>query len=105
MPWSNSRPQGNGTDAKYRTVAHRQARAALLARFQPGDPCCLCGHPMYGPTRNLDADHYPGTDQYRGLAHGNMPCPVCRLRCNRSDGARRGRGRQGALRGFTRPDW
>jgi hypothetical protein len=95
MPWSTSRP---GSAAVYRTPAHRKARAALLARFTPGDPCCLCGHPMYGPTRNLDADHLPGTEHYRGLAHGAARCPVCRKRCNRSDGARRGRARQDASR-------
>jgi hypothetical protein len=89
MPWSSSRPQGNGTDAKYRTVAHRQARAALLATFQPGDPCCLCDRPMYGPTRNLHADHWPGSDQYRGLSHAA---------CNRRDGSMRARARQTASR-------
>lgn len=95
MPWSSSRP---GTAAIYRTAAHRDARAALVAAFRPGDPCCLCGHPMHGPTRNLDADHLPGTDQYRGLAHGAARCTVCGKRCNRSDGARRGRARQTASR-------
>jgi hypothetical protein len=69
----------------YRTAAHRKARAALIAAFRPGDPCCLCGKPMYPPTRLLHADHIPGTDRYRGLAHA---------RCNVTDGAKRGRARQ-----------
>ena len=77
----------------YRTPEHRRARAALITAWTPGDPCCLCGHPMYGPARYLHADHIPGTDQYRGLAHGT-PCQVCGKRCNQSDGAKRGRARQ-----------
>lgn len=93
MPWSSSRP---GTNPIYRTPAHRKARAALVAQHYDGAPCCLCGHPMYGPTRNLDADHQPGTDMYRGLAHGHARCQDCGKRCNRSDGARRGRARQTA---------
>jgi hypothetical protein len=91
MPWSSSRPKGStrgyGTE-------HTKARAALLALHYDGAPCCLCGHPMYGPTRNLDADHLPGTDLYRGLAHGAARCQVCGKRCNRSDGGKRGRERQ-----------
>lgn len=80
-------------DAIYRSKAHRDARAALLAAFTPGDPCCLCGHAMYPPTRNLHADHEPGTNRYRGLAHGS-PCETCGVSCNQVDGARRGRARQ-----------
>lgn len=83
MPWSRSA----GAAPVYRTAQHRKARAALLDAFQPGDPCCLCGHPMYPPTRYLHADHDPTTGGYRGLAHA---------RCNVRDGARRGRARQNA---------
>lgn len=61
MPWNRSRPNGDKASAIYRTPEHRNARAALVAAHDDGDPCCLCGHPMYGPTRNLDADHLPGT--------------------------------------------
>lgn len=90
----------------YRTAKHREARAALIAAYQPGDPCCLCGHPMWplpnGKTSNLHADHIPGTDRYRGLAHGE-PCDVCGVRCNQSDGARRGSAR--ASRRATRLQW
>lgn len=81
----------------YATPEHRKARAALIKAYRPGDPCCLCGHPMWpnpdGSTSNLHADHTPGTNTYRGLAHG-APCPTCKKRCNQSDGAKRGRARQ-----------
>jgi hypothetical protein len=93
MPWAKR----SGTAPVYRTKAHRDARAALLKAFTPGDPCCLCGHPMHplpnGSTRHLHADHVPGTTQYRGLAHGSR-CPTCGKRCNQTDGAKRGRARQ-----------
>lgn len=98
MPFARNRK----ADAIYATPAHRKARAALLAAYQPGDPCCLCGHPMWPPTRNLHADHDPLTGGYRGLAHG-APCGACGKRCNQSDGARRGRARQD--RRSTRLQW
>lgn len=98
MPWSKSRPRGNGVDAKYRTKAHRDARAGLIAAFTPGDPCCLCGHPMWH-SRKLNADHFPGTDLYRGLAHGaGHRCTTCGRACNQRDGAKRARDRQDATR-------
>lgn len=84
MPWSRSRPHGTSVNPLYRSPEHAKARAALLAAFTPGDPCCLCARPMWTP-KGLHADHLPGTTQYRGLAH-----PAC----NRRDGARRGRARQ-----------
>lgn len=91
MPWDRSAP----TSAVYRTPAHRKARAALLKAWTPGDPCCLCGHPMWGPPSSIHADHDPRSpDQYRGLAHGTIPCQDCGQRCNVADGARRGRARQ-----------
>lgn len=74
-----------GQAAVYRTKEHRDARARLLAAFHPGDPCCLCGRPMYPPTSSLHADHDPFGHGYRGLAHA---------RCNTTDGAKRGRARQ-----------
>jgi hypothetical protein len=86
MPWSRTR---RNTAAVYRTAEHRQARAALLAAFTPGDLCCLCQQPMWPPTRNLHADHDPVTGEYRGLAHAQ---------CNVQDGARRGRARQNTRR-------
>lgn len=105
-----------GASPIYRTPEHRAARARLLEAFRPGDPCCLCDHPMWplpdGRTSNLHADHCPacvgkgcracGGLGYRGLAHGNR-CRVCRKRCNQVDGARRGRARQEP--GVTTLDW
>lgn len=102
MAWA----QRSGSQPIYRTAKHRTARAALVAAFTDGDPCCICGHPMHPPTRNLHADHIPGTDEYRGLAHGT-PCPTCGRRCNQSDGAQRGRARQSVMApgGTTRLTW
>lgn len=74
----------DAANAVYRTRTHRLARAAMLKAYTPGDPCCLCGAPMYPPTSELHADHNPAGG-YRGLAHA---------RCNVRDGARRGRARQ-----------
>lgn len=91
MSWRSSRPRPSRS---YNTPEHKAARAALLARFRPGDPCCLCGRPMWPPTRDLDADHRPGSTEYRGLAHGA---------CNRSDGARRARAKQS--QGVTTLRW
>lgn len=86
--------EDKGPAAIYRTPEHRAARAALVQAHEPGDPCCLCGHPMWDEVRYLHADHEPGTDQYRGLAHGTKPCQDCGIKCNVVDGARRGRARQ-----------
>lgn len=97
MSWDRNAP----VSPKYQTKAHRAARAALLRAYQPGDPCCLCGHPMWPPTKYLHADHEPGTDKYRGLAHGTKPCADCGQRCNVTDGARRGNRRS---RGLTDDD-
>lgn len=92
MPWSRTA----GAAPIYRTAAHKRARAALLKAYRPGDPCCLCGHPMYPPTSQLHADHDPNDPtRYRGLAHGTKACPTCGRRCNVLDGAKRGRARQG----------
>lgn len=77
---------------------HQAERDRRVAAFTPGDPCCLCRHPMYGPTRDLDLDHLPGTNQYRGLAHGTTSCPTCGERCNRTDAARRAREQQNVTR-------
>ena len=93
MPWDRRSP----TNPIYRTPAHKRARAALLAAFTPGDPCCLCSHPMYPPTRNLHADHDPADPtRYRGLAHGTAPCQTCGVRCNVRDGSVRARAKQEA---------
>lgn len=94
MSWDSSR---GPTDPKYRSREHVKARARMVEDYRPGDPCCICGHPMYPPTSALHADHDPNDPtgrRYRGLAHGSRPCQDCGVRCNVSDGARRGRARQ-----------
>ena len=94
MGWDGSR---GPVDPKYRSREHKQARARLIRHYRPGDPCCLCGHPMHPPTSALHADHDPDDPTgktYRGLAHGSLPCEVCGVRCNVVDGAERGRARQ-----------
>jgi hypothetical protein len=52
---------GSGSSPTYRSATHKKARAAMLAAYRPGDPCCLCGHPMWPPTSTLHADHDPAT--------------------------------------------
>ena len=82
-----SKPKASRTARGYGTE-HNRARLAALARYQPTDPCCLCGHPLGTNTRQIHLDHHPNGG-YRGLAHA---------RCNVRDGARRGRARQTASR-------
>ena len=61
--------------------AHQKLRAALLAQWQPGDPCSRCGGPMWGPPRKIHLGHTDDKTAYRGLEHE---------RCNTADGASRG---------------
>jgi hypothetical protein len=90
VPWAKR----SGSAKIYADPAYRKARAALVAAFTPGDPCCLCGHPIW-TSRYIEAQHRPGTEQLDGLSHGTRnPCPTCGKRCNQVDGARRGRTRQ-----------
>lgn len=69
--------------------AHRAARAAAIAAWQPGQPCARCGQPITrlwmtdrrGRTVSaVDLGHVDGTGKtmYRGLEHRH---------CNRSSGA------------------
>lgn len=92
-----------GAAPLYRTRTYLRARAALVAAFRPGDPCCLCGHPIL-TARYVEAQHTPGTEHLEGLAHGTRnPCPTCAKRCNQVDGAKRGRARQSTK--VTRLRW
>lgn len=103
----------SGKNPKYSTTAHRRARQKLIAAYQPGDPCCICGHEMWpradGATSNLHADHCPTCDGggcddcagglvtgYRGLAHGTR-CQDCGINCNQHDGAARGRANKAGM--------
>lgn len=60
---------------------HKKIRDALIALWQPGDPCTRCGLPMWGPTRKINLGHNDEGTGYTGLEHE---------RCNKRDGAVRG---------------
>lgn len=47
---------------------HRKVREQLLATFQPGDPCALCGKPMVSST-GLDLAHNEDRSGWKGLSH------------------------------------
>jgi hypothetical protein len=83
MPWDRRAP----TAALYRSRQYQRDRAALIAAFKPGQPCCLCGHPIT-TARYVEAQHQPGTTILVGLAHGTKNrCPTCGKRCNQVDAA------------------
>ena len=81
MAWTA--PKASTTARGYGS-RHAAQRKAALSRYQPGDPCCLCGRPLGADTSRIHLDHNPHGG-YRGLAHAH---------CNVSDGARRGAARQ-----------
>jgi len=61
---------------------HQQRRAALLRKLRDGDPCVLCGQPMWkADARNLDADH--STPRSLG---GTTADRLTHASCNRSRG-------------------
>ncbi|GAB3075415.1 hypothetical protein GCM10027053_46410 [Intrasporangium mesophilum] len=88
MSWN----QYPSSKAIYRRTSHKLARARAVKAFRPGDPCALCGRPMW-PARNgslshLHLDHDPSDptrQRYRGLVHA---------KCNASDAGRRARAKQ-----------
>jgi hypothetical protein len=48
---------------------HRKLRAALLARWRPGDPCARCGRGMWHKAL-IDLGHVDGDrTRYAGLEH------------------------------------
>lgn len=66
--------------------AHRAARNAAKAAYQPGWPCSICTHPIeVGELWDLD---HADDGSYRGLAH-RSPCRICGRRCNPSEGGRK----------------
>ncbi|MGZ4524221.1 MAG: hypothetical protein ACXVXO_12525 [Mycobacteriaceae bacterium] len=91
MPWSNSRPGGTKTNAKYNSKKHRDKVAeykALLERegsAQCAQPICLMRSRLIVPGMKWCAGHDDTGTYYIGLVH---------QRCNVVDGARRGRARQ-----------
>ena len=88
MPWDRNRPRSTAYGS-----AHTKARQAWAARHTPSDPCTRCGHELGPMSAALHLDHSDDRRTYLGFAHGS-PCPVCRIRCNQSAGARAGRARQ-----------
>ena len=94
----NQRPN---TSSRGYDAEHRKVRQQLLARFQPGDPCALCGKPM---TRRwitvngkqvsaLDLAHNEDRSGWKGLSHRE---------CNRDTSERRLRAGPG-LQGCDQP--
>jgi hypothetical protein len=52
--------------------AHRAARAAYIALYQPGvTPCALCGKPMLGSPQLLDLAHDESGWTYIGWRTGD----------------------------------
>jgi hypothetical protein len=80
---------------------HAKLRAALLARWRPGDPCARCGQPMWHrwlqvngkQVSAIDLGHTADRTAYTGLEH---------RACNRGDGARRGNRRRGQRRAVSK---
>lgn len=95
MPWSRSRPNGKKTAAKYRTKAHRDARAAMKAQLeqdgsaQCAQPVCRMRSRLIFPGMAWCAGHDDTGTHYIGPVHAL---------CNVKDGARRGRARQTSTR-------
>lgn len=95
MPWQTTRPRGSRTAAKYRTPEHRAQRAAYEAQLARdgylvcAQPVCLHRDRTILPGMRWCAGHNDTGTAYLGPVH---------FRCNVTDGAKRGRARQGASR-------
>ena len=94
MSWSKSRPGGGGTQAKYRSKEHRDARAAMKAQLerdgsaQCAQPVCVMRSRLILPGMAWCAGHDDSGTRYIGLVH--------RV-CNQRDGAKRARDRQSVI--------
>ena len=95
MPWSNARPGGGKTAAKYRTPEHRRTRAAYAAQLQR-DGYLTCAQPVC--TRRSRTIH-PGDDWAAGHNDAGTAYigPVHRD-CNIKAAAVAARSRQGSSR-------
>ncbi|MGW7303932.1 hypothetical protein [Streptomyces sp. NPDC054829] len=77
-------PEGSRTTRLGLGGEHQKQRARLLADLVPGEPCEVCGEPMY-PEQDLDADH----EQARALG-GTRATRLLHASCNRRLGAQLG---------------
>jgi hypothetical protein len=68
---------------------HAAVRRALLATYEPTDPCARCGRPLGGDPSRIDLGHRDDAPGWSGLEHA---------RCNRQAGARLGNARRRARR-------
>jgi hypothetical protein len=68
---------------------HQTVRKALLAVYDPADPCARCGWPLGPDPRRIDLGHTDDRTAYSGLEHSP---------CNRAAGARLGNARRRARR-------
>jgi hypothetical protein len=95
MPWSNARPNGGKTAAKYRSKEHTQARAqhmAALKRAGSGlcaEVRCLYRSRLITPDMDLHLCHDRATGRVLGLGH---------RRCNVTEASRYARAKQSASR-------
>lgn len=71
------------------TSEQKTVRKALLAVYDPADPCARCGRPLGPDPSRIDLGHRDDRLGYNGLEH---------RRCNRQAGARKGNARRRARR-------
>lgn len=64
------------------TAAHKQARARLMAAYQPGQACARCGQPLW-PWQHPEADH---VEQPHALYPHAIPDALSHRTCNRYAG-------------------
>lgn len=80
---------------------HAKRRAALIARWRPGDPCARCGQPMWHLQRwshgrliaAIHLGHTADRSGYTGLEHDT---------CNESEAATRGNRMRGMAKQANR---
>lgn len=77
-------PEGGRTTQLGLGSEHQKQRARLLANLIPGDPCDVCGEPMF-PEQALDADH-----QTPRALGGTRAGRLLHASCNRRLGAQLG---------------
>lgn len=94
-PYPKDAWRRRGAETRTRTQAgygapHQKAKAHYLDRLRDGDPCCLCGRPMYrAQAKTLHLDHTTDRRSYRGLAHAQ-----CNLKAGASLGGQRAKAKR-----------